>query len=321
MTPIQMHPRVAAYRHHFQTPVQTRSGKPPPTPSLIFLGANSLIFRDGDSTLLVDPYFTRVPGVLSPMLLFRKQSPSLTAITRTLAAHRLGRADAVAVTHSHFDHAMDAPDVARLLRAPLYGSASTANVARGRDLPEHMIRPVPPGGMFDAGDFRVTFLPGRHLRFPPHLQLLLGRGTEIAGPLRPPCRATEYREGGCYTLLVEHSRGRAIVQGSAGFIPGALDGVRADTAILGIGGLDMKSEAYMREYYEQSVEAVGADCVYLTHWDNFALPLDQPVRWLKHAHRSVDFFLEAAKGSGKRVRLLPLACPVPLPGLSGPARS
>ncbi len=90
-------------------------------------------------------------------------------------------------------------------------------------------------------------------------------------------------------MLAEHSSGRtALIQGSAGFVAGALDGWSADVAYLGIGQLGVQSEDYIRTYWAETVAAVGARVVVVTHWDDFFRPLDKPLRALPYLGDDLD---------------------------------
>ena len=83
--------------------------------------------------------------------------------------------------------------------------------------------------------------------------------------------------------MVRHDSGRsALIQGSAGYVPGALAGQRADVAYLGIGQLGVQDEDYIRTYWAETVQAVGAKRVVLLHWDDFFRPLDAPMRALPY---------------------------------------
>ncbi|WP_442940172.1 sulfite exporter TauE/SafE family protein [Nocardioides sp. B-3] len=76
--------------------------------------------------------------------------------------------------------------------------------------------------------------------------------------------------------------------GSAGFVEGALAGRQADVAYLGVGQLGVMDEDYIRAYWAQTVTAVGAKRVVLTHWDDFFRGLDQPLRALPYAGDDLD---------------------------------
>ncbi len=133
------------------------------------------------------------------------------------------------------------------------------------------------------GAWTVTLVESEHCppdRFP---------GT-IDAPVVPPARAAAYRCGEAWSILLEHAAtGRsALVQGSAGFVPGALAGRRAEVAYLGVGQLGIQPEEYLRRYWDETVRTVGARRVVLTHWDDFFRPLDRPLRALPYAGDDLD---------------------------------
>jgi L-ascorbate metabolism protein UlaG (beta-lactamase superfamily) len=130
---------------------------------------------------------------------------------------------------------------------------------------------------------------------------------EITAPLIPPARATEYLDGGSYALLIEHGGRNLLVNGSAGFVPGALRGRDAEVVFLGITGLGTRDDDYRDAYWREVVDAVGAKRVVPIHWDDFTLPLDRPLeampRLLDDIPLSMTFLLERAKDRGVDVRL------------------
>jgi L-ascorbate metabolism protein UlaG (beta-lactamase superfamily) len=90
-------------------------------------------------------------------------------------------------------------------------------------------------------------------------------------------------------MVLSHASGRtALVQGSAGFVRGALQGHRAEVAYLGVGQLGLQDEHYIRTYWAETVQAVGATSVVLIHWDDFFRPLDAPLRALPYLGDDLD---------------------------------
>jgi hypothetical protein len=77
----------------------------------------------------------------------------------------------------------------------------------------------------------------------------------------PPVRARAYRCGEAWSILIGHGGGTALIQGSAGFVPGALSGRCAEVVYLGVGQLGVQDEAYIRRDWAEKVEAVGARAV------------------------------------------------------------
>jgi L-ascorbate metabolism protein UlaG (beta-lactamase superfamily) len=232
-----------------------------------WLGVTTLLFDDGATRLLTDGFFSR-PGLLD-LALDRGVAPDLPGIDRALAAAGIERVAAVIPVHSHYDHAMDAGEVAKRTGAVVVGSASTAQVARGAGLPEERIVVPADGEPLRFGAFEVALHRSRHAPIadgqPPF------PGT-IDAPLVPPAPVSAWREGGSFSIVVAHPRGTALVQGSAGYVEGALEGVAADVVLLGVGGLDRLGSDYAARYWRESVTRTGARRVFPIHWDDLSLP-------------------------------------------------
>lgn len=243
--------------------------------SATWLGVSTLLLDDGESALMTDGFFSR-PGLLRVGA--GRIAPALPRIEGCLARAGVRKLDAVLCVHSHFDHAMDSAVVAERTGAPLVGGTSTANVGRGHGLPDDRIRVATPGVPMSLGHFEVTLVESSHCppdRYP----------GVIDHPVRPPVRASAYRCGEAWSMLVEHrpSGRRCLIQGSAGFRPGVLDGYRAEVAYLGIGQLGVLPRRYLTDYWEHTVAAVGARTVVAIHWDDFFRPLSKPLRALPFA--------------------------------------
>src|SRR5262245_49890685 len=93
-----------------------------------WLGTAGFIVQSRETTLLIDPFLTRTELRRLP---FRVE-PDESAILRHIPSH----VDAVLCGHSHYDHASDAPRIAKLTKAKLVGSASTCVWGRAEGLEE-----------------------------------------------------------------------------------------------------------------------------------------------------------------------------------------
>jgi hypothetical protein len=122
--------------------------------------------------------------------------------------------------------------------------------------------------------------------------------------------------------LVSHAAA-ALIQGSAGWRDGALDGRSADVVLLGIGGLGTRDEAYREGYWNAVVGAVKPRCVIPIHWDDFTLSLGSPLepapRLLDDFDASMAFLANQTKSGRPSLGLLRAWEPVRLLG-AGAAR-
>ncbi|KQW53890.1 MBL fold metallo-hydrolase [Nocardioides sp. Root1257] len=283
-------PDIGRYAGRFDVPA---AGGPL---GVTFLGVASLLLDDGETRLMTDGFFSR-PGLAKVAL--GTVAPDVDRIDAVLARVGVDRLAAVVPVHSHFDHAMDSAVVADRTGADLVGGESTAYVGRGHGLPEDRIRVATPGQPMSYGAFTLTLVESHHCppdRFP----------GEITEPVVPPVRAGAYKCGEAWSILVDHASGAtALLQGSAGYVEGALAGRRADVAYLGIGQLGVQSEHYIRTHWAETVQTVGARRVVLTHWDDFFRPLDRDLRALPYLGDDLDHTMrvldELAAGSGVTV--------------------
>lgn len=228
---------------------------------LSYGGTNCLIFRKGRSTLLVDPHFTR-PALIS---LLGKIRTSKERIRTGLARLGVQSLAGVLLTHTHYDHALDAVETARQTGAALFGSPSAGQLTAGAGLDPRRFHMVRHGDARQIGDFSVRFLPGQHISFPAPLNRLADTKDPIPDPLRPPAWFWQYRCGEVSAILVD----RTLIFGSAAFVSGAYKGWDVDTVVLGIGGLGLRPQSYLERLYREAVVASGARRVLVSHWDNF----------------------------------------------------
>ncbi|SBS74914.1 conserved hypothetical protein [uncultured Mycobacterium sp.] len=269
-------PNIASYRNRFDLP----DADPDAALSITWLGVSTLLVDDGTSAVLTDGFFSR-PTLLDVGL--RRLTPSDSRIDYCLNRAKINRLAAVLPVHTHYDHAMDSPIVAARTGARLIGGESAANIARGHGLSSDQIVVATSGEELALGPFGVTLIESHHCppdRFP----------GAITTPVVPPAKASAFRCGEAWSTLIHHtpSDRRLLIQGSAGFLPGALDGRRADIAYLGVGQLGVQPQDYIEQYWEQTVAVVGARRVVLIHWDDFFRPLTQPMVALPYAGDDLD---------------------------------
>lgn len=272
-------PDIARYADRFDAPAAE-----PGAPSVTWMGVATLLIDDGSSALLTDGYFSR-PSLAK--IATGKVAPSPARVDGCLARAKVSRMAAVIPVHTHIDHALDSALVADRTGARLVGGRSAANVGRGYGLAEDRIVVAVSGESIRLGAYDVTLIESHHCppdRFP----------GVIHEPVIPPVKASAYRCGESWSTLVHHrSTGRRLlIQGSAGFVKGALAGHRADAVYLSVGQLGLQPRSYLVDYWTETVRAVGARRVILIHWDDFFRPLTKPLRALPYAGDDLDFSVQ-----------------------------
>jgi L-ascorbate metabolism protein UlaG (beta-lactamase superfamily) len=281
-------PDISQYRKHFDVP---EAGSESDV-TVTWLGVSTLLVDDGTSALLTDGFFSR-PGLIEVAL--RRLRPSPERIDAALRRAGVDELVAVLPVHTHYDHALDSAVVAQRTGASLVGGRSAVNIARGQRLPTDAIIEATAGAELELGPYGVTLIESHHCppdRFP----------GVIADPVVPPAKVSAYRCGEAWSTLIHHrpTGRRLLIQGSAGFVPGALAGRHADVVYLGVGQLGVQPERYIRQYWNETVRSVGARRVVLIHWDDFFRPLTEPVRAIPYAVDDLDVTMRVLTALAER---------------------
>lgn len=266
-----------------------------------FWGTTTILFDDGTDQLLFDAHVTR-PSFRRVMA-GKLASDTLLAET-IIRRFEVNRLRGMFLSHSHYDHVLDAPVIARKTGAMVYGSTSSLNVCRGGGVPEEQLRAFHGGEVFKVGDFTVQVIPSVHS--PAHFYNN-DLGCTIDRPLAQPARKRDFREGGSFDFLVSHPRGSYLIRPSCNYIPHQLDGVQANTLFLGVGGLSGMSPRQRYAFFRETVEKCDPETVIPIHWDNFFRTLKKPVRGMPRAaensNRSVALLGEHCRRTERRMLL------------------
>lgn len=156
-------------------------------------GVELAVGGDRSSVLVIDPFVTRFP---IRKMRFGRVAPDGDAVQR-----HVPRADHLIVTHAHWDHLLDAPEVARQTGCQVMGSRNTLRILHACGVPTGRTRNIAPGDDLELGPFSVRVIEGQHLRF-------LGQpimAGELSADLRPPLRAHDYRMDDSLALLFRAS--------------------------------------------------------------------------------------------------------------------
>jgi L-ascorbate metabolism protein UlaG (beta-lactamase superfamily) len=198
-----------------------------------YLGTNGYQFEFKGHALLVDPYFSRVD--LLSVALGSRIEPNAARINDGLR-HLAPKADAILVTHGHFDHLLDVPAVMAKTRSRLIASASSVDLAKRAGASSGDA--VKPGDMRRIGPWKIRVLFATHDRLfgkvpfdrPPSQA---GVSAEASAKAAPPKRAADWICGEPLAFLVEVNGQRIYID--SGGTPAQLPpNERVDLAILGM---------------------------------------------------------------------------------------
>jgi L-ascorbate metabolism protein UlaG (beta-lactamase superfamily) len=232
---------------------------------LTWLGTASFVVRTKTTTVLVDPYLTRVPLLGLPF----SHEPDERAIFSALPA----RVDAIVCGHSHYDHVADAPRIAKRTGALLVGSESTCAWGAAEGLDEsRLVRVSQRGGTVTVGDVVIRLVPSRHGKALFHRVPFPG-SVEQAPRLPKPIWA--YKMGGAFGVLLKTPGLSIYHNGSADLVDAELEGLSADVLLACLAG-----RRGTPSYLKRLVDHLSPGLVVPTHHDAFFAPLSRGVHLL-----------------------------------------
>jgi L-ascorbate metabolism protein UlaG (beta-lactamase superfamily) len=252
------------YRYLVRSDVSTTPAAPAHGVRITYLGTNGYLFESKGTTLLVDPYFSRI-SMFSLAL-----DPSIEPVEDRVAgglAHLPRRIDAILITHGHIDHLFDAPTIAEKTGARMIASPTSILLANAAGYPRSRSIPVLPGAKRSIGAARVTVLPASHDR-------VFGCFEPFPGILQSmpstPARASQWICGEPLAFLVEMGGKRIYIDsgGTAAVLPPARIG-RIDLAILGVALADSRARL------APTLQRLRPRLFLPSHQDNFFQPLDR----------------------------------------------
>jgi L-ascorbate metabolism protein UlaG (beta-lactamase superfamily) len=219
---------------------------------LRWLGTAGIELRDNGHVLVVDPYLTRTP--LWNTWVGRVQS------NREFVADKIQDCDHILITHPHWDHMLDVPEIVRNTGATAYGSSNSCRLLSACGVSPDKIQEIVAGDELELDGFGVEVFSSEHMKVPG-----FGPG-KLAANLSPPLKARDYcmdeqfcfriTAGGCRLLTSPGVR--------------STDAVPADVLFV--------IPKHDKAFYEKLLRRVQPKVVIPYHWDNFFRSLEKPLR-------------------------------------------
>ncbi len=254
--------------------LEARSQHLPDGLEIEWLGVSGYRLSHEGSSLFIDPYLSRTP--LRNLLTRRPTLPDPAALDRFLRAP--DDVVGVLVGHTHFDHAVDAPAIARRFGCRAYGSDSLVTLMGLHGLADQAVS-VEPYRAYKLGPFEVSFTPSAHSK------LLLGLAVPYDGALT--CEHLDglspgaYRCGQVWGISIRVAGITIYHQGSANLIDDAVRTGGVDVFLAGIAG-----RAFTEDYWRRILPKLDPRLVVPTHYDNFFRPLGAPLEFVANSKLS-----------------------------------
>ncbi|NOY00591.1 MAG: MBL fold metallo-hydrolase [Verrucomicrobia bacterium] len=237
---------------------------------ITYLGTNGYLIRSHDTSIVVDPFFSRIS--LGKTLLNSPYSPSPSLISKyTKLAAFPSHIDAWLITHSHFDHLIDVPPLQKQFAGKIVTSQTgkfLCQAAAPEILPTDIFA-ARPGKRYRIGNATIHVMPSKHDR-------VLGQipfpGLIFEALADPPKRPKDWKVGTPLAFLIEIA-GKKIYVDSGGMLGHLPQANNVDLAILGVAVGDGQKR------FAEAVRALNPRYIIPSHQDNFFIPLDRGFRF------------------------------------------
>lgn len=217
-------------------------------------GTAAISLEHNGTKLLFDP-FVRMNKKLSPRI-------SVDDFTH---------ADAIFLSHGHFDHTMSVPGIEKKADIPVFATATPIETLKKKNVHTDRLNTIKPGDEITVGDFSVTALRGKHLVF----------DAKYLASIVPECIVTfpkffsvmyknitfpQNNEIICFDIKCDGKR--ILSMGSLGTVPNEKYPNECDLFVLPLGG-----RIAIYDTAAPIISSVNPKKIILTHYDNAFPPL------------------------------------------------
>ncbi len=225
-----------------------------------------IVLDDGETQLMFDPMFTRA-GLKHWLNLSELRSDE-ALVSSVIKDHQLNKVKGIFVSHSHFDHSIDAPIVSKLTGGIFYSDSNSDKIAQAYKDPHikgQLIENLKP---IQVGKFTVTPIKRVHA----HIRTL---GVDfLRGPVPDNFNFGfyDYMMGETWLYYVDHPDAKIIVdQGADSFINSVSNFTsKVDAVIQGVANRADDETIIDRGYVTHLKPKVFIP----THFDNFFFSFD-----------------------------------------------
>ena len=238
---------------------------------LKYLGTAGWEITDGQTTVLIDPYISRIKLGSGPSI---SESDTRKSYHRNdffesdtiLINSILQKVDFILVHHSHFDHLSDVPYIAKRTGAKVIGTETTCNILRAYGISDEQLVTVKGGEDYQFEGISVKVIPSLHSALGKKKYFDSRTYTE---PPVAPLKIKDFIEGGSLMFFVRFQGHKVLTAGSMNFIEREVQGLQPDIILPGVNF----SRLEIYNYTERLLKATNFPKIVIpAHWDNFRVP-------------------------------------------------
>jgi L-ascorbate metabolism protein UlaG (beta-lactamase superfamily) len=243
-----------------------------------YLGVNGYLLQSSESTVLVDPFFSRPP---LGKYLSGEVKPDKSRIDWAMRSFP-ATVDLILVTHGHIDHLLDVPIIAQRTGAKIVASPTSCNLVRSlKEVPDWQIEPIltqanPTLASQETRQFdsiTVQALYTEHDRLC-RMDIMPGTKHDAA---TPPKRGRDWVAGEPLAFIVTMGGKRIFI--SAGMVHAPQQKIApVDLAITGVALKDP------RNCLAETVQVLKPKYVLPSHQDNFFIPAERGFRFARNSN-------------------------------------
>lgn len=260
-----------------------------------WLGTSGWRIDIGARTILIDPYLSRYDTGLFTGA-FNTATP--LTVNAGLVAEHAGHPENVFVTHTHWDHFNDVPQVAKTTGARVFGTLTAYHLGLASGIPGSQLSAVKGGEVFEFGAYAVEVVSALHSRNGSYSMAF--PGVRVSQP-KPPRTIADLPEGDTLAYQVTVTDGPSVFfMGASDFNERNLRGLNPDVAMIA-----MQSAGSTKDYVQRLLAALDYPAVIVpVHWDNFETPLVNPPVIAPADKPKLEAFLAEIRRVAPRTRIL-----------------
>lgn len=223
-------------------------------------GTTCLSFEDEKTRIIVDPFVTRV-SLLSTVL-NKNLGSNKKRVKKYFGPSK--KKTIILITHTHFDHVLDLPEVMRLNpNAIVYGTKDVEPILTGHGIKSSRLKIIGEGSNLEVGDFKVNFFEVKHSSLPFNINFARGKSM-----VDKESGALDYKMESNLSLNIQHPKRNILLHPTA--VPRSYKGLgEIDLLIVGLTSRDIN------KLKTEVIEEIKAKKVYPVHNENFFNDFDE----------------------------------------------